>query len=166
MAKPDPQNFDDTIGSGDQDGDQKNVQQFIQGTSAQTGLKQLAKDGLAALKLKEGDPGANQPGWYRPIRIEYTGPHAQPRWTLSLRRLFGLSPRRYKLSIKKFKTPTGNLDPNVTVLVGTIKTELLTRMGKTSHPKHWRSIIRIAKSRDDDPNKIDEAQCGCCCGAA
>jgi hypothetical protein len=170
MAKPDggpnPQDFDDNIGSsGDPDRDRKNVQKLILGTSGQVGLKDQAKQGLAKLKLKEADPKAGQPGWYHPIRIEYIGPKRRSSFASWWRKLFGRSGRRYKKSIKDFKRPTADVRQDVQDLMRSIRTSLQAGMADMSHPEHWLTIIRIAPSKPNDANKIDETSCGCGCHA-
>jgi hypothetical protein len=160
---PDPQGFDDNIGSGDHDGDRRKVQKLIQGTSSQVGLKDQAKQGLAQLNLKEADPKAGQPGWYHPIRIEYSGPGRRPRRGSWWRKLFGRSSRRYKKSIKDFKRPTADVRQDVQALMQSIRTQLQAGMADMSHPEHWRTIIRFAPSKPNDANKIDESSCGCGC---
>ena len=161
---PDPQSFDDTIGSGSSGKtDRQTVQNLIQG------LKDQIKQGLAALGQPEADPNAHPPrwGWYHPIRIEYNVAHRSSlasfwRWLTGTGRMF-----RYKKSIKKFKQPkqNANINGDVQTLLWNTRTSLQAGMANVSQPGQWRTIIRIAPADKNDPSKLDEDSCACGCHA-
>jgi hypothetical protein len=168
---PDPQGFDDAIGSGSSSkGDRQKIQNLIQGIPGQPpGLKDQIKQGLAALNQPEADPNAHPPrwGWYHPIRIEYNGAHRSSLASF-LRWLTGSSSRfRYKKSIKKFKQPkqNANINGNVQALLWNTRTSLQAGMANLSQPGQWRTIIRIAPADKNDPTKLDEGSCACGCHA-